>query len=363
VLAGAALFGADTAEVVFQRATAALLAQDYETAERDFQTVLKMEPGNIGALGNLGVVYSRTHQFAHAIEVYKRALKIAPGDKGLSTNLGLAYIKQEQYIAALPIFQRLAADPSNLQARELLASCHLSLGQNQTALTELRPLLETEPGNPGVLYMQGVALARLKKTVEAQEAFAKMMASSSSAQASFLMGKASYETENFDQAADYFRQTLSADPAFDGAHRELGKTLVSLRDNDNAEKELRQAAPNDAEALYFLGALLSRKRVPEAITLLNRAKVLSPDFWGPLYYLGRIDMEEGRAKEAIPLFERAARLNPEESAIQYQLGRALQKAGRENEARAAFARVKTMKEKSLRKAVDILSPEARDSRH
>jgi Flp pilus assembly protein TadD len=357
LLSAASLLGAETAETIFQRAAAALVVHNYETAERDFQAVLKLEPHNVGALGNLGVVYSRTHRYDHAIEVYQRALKIAPGDEALTTDLGLAYIKQERFSSAAPIFEKLtAADPGNLQAKQLLATCRLSLGQYEKALTVIAPMLEAEPANPGLLYMQGVALSRLNKPAEAHEAFTKMMAAATPAQASFLMGKAAYETGNFERAAASFREALAADPKFEGAHRELGKTLISLRDDDNAEKELRQAGSADREALYFLGALLSQKKPAEAETLLNQARQQSPDFWGPLYYLGRLEADQGRTKEAISLLEHAARMNPEESAIQYQLGRALQKAGRETEARSAFDKVKKLKENSLRKELDTLSP-------
>jgi tetratricopeptide (TPR) repeat protein len=353
----AALHGADSAEV--QRAASALSSQDYAAAESGFESVLKLEPGNVSALGNLGVVYSRTQRYAQAIDTYRKALRLAPGEKGLITNLGLAYVKQEQFAGALPIFEKLAEDPANLQARELLATCRVSLGQYAQALETLQPLLAVEPGNPAVLYMMGVTLTRLRRTGEAHETFARMMDAVSPAQANFLMGKASYETERFEEAAGFFRKALQADPGLESAHRELGKALISLRDNDGAEKELRLAASVDPEAIYFLGALLSQTRPDEAVALLNRARELNPDFWGPPYYLGRIGVEQGRVHEALPLLERAAKLNPGESAIQYQLGRALQKLGRNAESRAAFARVQELKSKSLQREVDVISPGAK----
>jgi tetratricopeptide (TPR) repeat protein len=350
------VFGADPVEAVFQQAASALSSQDYPAAEHGFQSVLKSQPNNVAALGNLGVVYSRTHRYAEAIEVYRRALRIAPGDKGLTTNLGLAYVKQERYAPALPLFEKLAADPQNLQAREMLAACHLSLGQLEPAVAVLEPLQATDPKNAGVLYMLGVALTRLKRTDEAHAAFAKMMDAVSPAQANFLMGKASYETGSFEEAAAFLRQALKADPELKAAHRELGKTLVSLRDNDGAEKELRQAGSDDAEALYFLGAVLAQAQQAEAIPILTKAQALNPDFWGPLYYLGRIHLEQDHPKQALVFLERAAKLNPDEPAIQYQLGGALRKAGREAEARAAFARVKQLKAASLKSEIDVLSP-------
>jgi tetratricopeptide (TPR) repeat protein len=354
----APLCGSDSPEAVFRKASSALQNQNYKEAEAGFQAVLKLEPANVGALGNLGVVYSRTQRYTQAIEVYKRALRVAPGDKALLTDLGLAYVKQEQYAAAAPIFEKLAAaDPSNLQARELLASCRLSLEQFEPALVILGPLIEVEPDNPGVRYMQGIAFTRLKRSGEAQAAFTQMMGAANTAQASFLMGKASYETGDFERAADFFSKALAADPALEGAHRELGKTLTSLHRDDDAERELRKAGSADPEALYFLGALLSQTRPKEAIALLNRARELTPDFWGPLYYLGRIAVEQHRPNDAVPLLERAAKLKPQESAIPYQMGKALQQQGKPAEARAAFARVKELKDQALNKEMGILSPE------
>jgi tetratricopeptide (TPR) repeat protein len=348
--------GADQLQAIFEKATAALAAQDYAGAERGFRVVLQAEPGNIGALGNLGVVYSRTHRYVQAVDAYGRALRIAPGDVQLETNLGLAYVKQERYAQALPIFEKLAARPENSQARELVATCRLALGQFEPALAALEPLRSANPKNAGVLYMLGVVYMKLKRTPEAHAVWTQMMESVSPAQANFLMGKAGYETGRFEEAVAYFRKTLAADPGFDGAHRELGKTLISLRDDAGARKELHQAAPDDSEAAYFLGALLAKAGDAGAIPLLIKARDENPDSWGASYYLGRIYLEQGRTKEALEFLERAAKARPDEAAVQYQLGRALRKSGREAEARAAFARVKRLKTTSLENESEIVSP-------
>jgi tetratricopeptide (TPR) repeat protein len=349
------LLSAESAEELFKRASAALQMQNYAAAEAGFQAVLKQEPRNIGALGNLGVIYSHTQRYTQAISIYRAALKIVPNEKTLLTNLGLAYIKQEQYAEALPIFEKLAKDASNLQAHELLAMCDLSLAKYSQAVSLLIPLQQAEPENAGVFYMSGVAYTRLKQKEEAHQAYIKMMNAVTPAQANFLMGKASYETGDFEQAAEYFRKTLQIDSSFDGVHRELGKTLVSLHQDEAAIEELRKAQPNDAEALYFLGAALSQSKPAEAIPLLNRAKELTPDFWGPWYYLGRIALDQSRTKQAIPFLEQAAKLKPRETAIHYQLAKAFQQSGHSAEAQAEFARVKQLKGQALQKEVDILS--------
>ena len=349
LLLAVSLSGAETAEAIFQKATAALSALDYPAAEKAFLQVLKLEPRNIGALGNLGVVYARQQRYAAAIETYRRALGLAPGDKFLSRNLGLAYLKQQQYGAALPIFERLAT-PSNMQDLELLATCRLMLGSNQEAVAAIERIPAEQRGS-GALYTLGIALTRLHQTDEAHAAFTKMMEIVDPQQANFLMGQASYETEHFAEAVEFFRQA--------GAHRELGKAYVSLHDDQNAEKELRLAGPGDPEALYFLGAAIAHTRPNEAIGLLEKAHQLNPEFWGPLYYLGRIQVEKGHLVDAIRLLTQASKFNPEEPAIYYQLGQAYKKAGRSAEAQVALARVKHLKSRTLQKEIGVLSPSAR----
>ncbi|MCU1326952.1 MAG: hypothetical protein JWN34_2322 [Bryobacterales bacterium] len=330
----------------------ALSAGNYPAAERGFQAVLKLEPRNVGALGNLGVVYSRMNRFGQAIDAYQRALRLAPDDPGLTLNLGLAYVKQEQFAEALPIFEKL---PSNPRIRQLLVTCLVETGQNARALETLAPLVAEQPADTGLLYLQGLALTRLKKTDEAHEVWARMMASANPATANFLMGKASYETGSFEPAADYFRKALQADPRLSDAHRELGKTLVSLRDNPAAVKELRLADPGDAEALYFLGGVLAQENDPTAVAVLEKARAMNPDFWGSWYYLGKLQFEQGKLKESLVNLERAAKLKPDESAVIYQLGRAYQRAARPTDAQAAFEKVRQLKAAAQQKDAEAMN--------
>jgi Flp pilus assembly protein TadD len=168
------------------------------------------------------------------------------------------------------------------------------------------------------------------------------------------MGKASYETGSFEPAADYFRKALEADPNLRDAHRELGKTLISLRENTAAAKELRLADPADPEALYFLGGVLAQENDPAAAATLEKARTMNADFWGPYYYLGKLEFEQGKLKEALANLEHAAKLKPDESAVIYQLGRAYQKAGRPAEAQAAFEKVKQLKAAAQQQEAEAL---------
>src|SRR5215472_13383776 len=83
---------AETTQRIFARASDALKAGDYAAAETGFRKVLEIEPENVSAMGNLGVVYSRTLRYARAIEIYKKALSLNPRERGILLDLGLVYL-------------------------------------------------------------------------------------------------------------------------------------------------------------------------------------------------------------------------------------------------------------------------------
>jgi tetratricopeptide (TPR) repeat protein len=345
------LMAADTGKAIFEKAAAALAAKDYPAAEAGFQAVLRSEPRNVGALGNLGVVYVRTGQYANAIATYQKALKIVPQDPALKLNLGLAYVKQERYAEAFPLFEGQATP----QAQELLATCLLFTGRTEEALQKLKGLSPT----PGVLYLTGTAYSRLHKDEEAKSVLESLLRSTTEAQGNFLAGKLYYDSGRLDEAAAAFEKAAGVP----GQRRELGKVFVSLRRNEEAIAELRTAIKEDggdAEAYYFLGAVLVREKQPGALINLERAITLNPDAWGAHYYLGRLKIESGRLAEAVDPLRKAAALNPNEAAIFYLLARALSSSGREAEAQIARDRVKALKAGQLAAEIDVISKPRRD---
>ncbi len=352
------LCGADALLPVFQKAAAALSSGDYAAAEAGFQQVLKAAPNHVGALGNLGVVYSRTSRPDKAIATYQRALRVVPQDKALMLNLGLIYVKQESYSDALPLFEKLvAANRSNLQARELLATCQINTGRVAAAIQGLETLRKDDPNTAFVLYMVGIAYLKNKEPEKARAALNELVAASPPAQSNFMLGKVYYESARFEEAAECYRTVLELDGTYAGAHRELGKVLVSQRD-PAAETEFAAALAqnaNDSEALYFLGGfLMQNDRLPEAVPPLERARDLNPGFWGTYFYLGKMKFQTGLPREAVPLLQKAAELNPGETSVYYQLGRALSACGREAESRRVMERVREIKSRELDKAIEAV---------
>jgi len=348
---------ADSIEKLFLKAADELQAGDLAGAERDFQAVLRAEPANMGAVANLGVVYSRMERFPDAIRTYRRALKLAPDQPMLLLNLGLAHLKLGDYSAAKPLFEKVdRSAQASEQSRQLLATCELFTGAPRRALE----LAETLPKSPERLFLEGTAHLKLKEPDAAKAAFGDLLASQPPAQAHLLLGRAYVESAMYPEALDELRVALQADPSSLAARTEMAKAQIGLRQNDEAEKTLREilsAEPSNPDANYYLGSLLVLAgQEADALPYLETARKARPEGWGAYYYLGRARMQQKNAPLALPLLEQASRLNPEEAAVWFQLSRAYQALGRTKDVRAARERYDKLREASLESAQQVLAP-------
>lgn len=356
-ICAALLCAADPAKTVFDRAVQALVAKDYPAAERGFESVLREQPGHIGALGNLGIVYSRTGRADKAVAVYRRALKISPDDQAILLNFGLVYLKQELHQRALPLFERVVAlDPQNRQARQLVALCRLYTGQTNLAIRDLESMRSVNPRDEQILFLLGFAYLKNHDSATARTIFNEMFEVAGRAQTQFLFGKACYEAALFDCAEESYLEVQRLDPKFQNLDLALGKLYISQRRIDEAIRELKSALtedPGDEDANYFLGSLfVQQARDAEGLPYLEKAQRQQPDTWSVLFYLGKAKLRLGEPAEAVVLLRKAVELNPDEAPAYYQLGRALQSDGRQAEAREAFRRVRELKAKGL-KEVEI----------
>jgi predicted Zn-dependent protease len=354
VLAALLCFAQGGAAAIFDAGVQALAQGDLPAAEARFREVLKSQPNHIGALGNLGVVYSKLDRPSDAIGVYRKALTLAPREPGLLLNLGLAHLKLNHYADAKHLFARIAAmGKPSAQVRELLATSQLFSGEVVPAMRDLEALRKESPDRAGVLYLLAVGYLKQKNPAGAQNAFESLMNALNPDQANFLAGRAYLETGYFEEAE---KSLLAASGDLPGLQLELGKTMVSLRKEDEAAAALRKAlrqTPGDTEAAYYLGALLSQSDgdVPEGIELLEQVRKKRPDSWGAFYYLGKALLKQEKTALAVPMLEQAAKLNPTESAIWFQLMQAYRKAGRVADSRAATARFNALKQEANRPLV------------
>ena len=343
------------ARTLFTNAEQALRSNDLAAAERGFREFLELQPSHVGALGNLGVVYSRMGRYQDAVFAYERGLKLAPKSANLNLNLGLVWLKQDDHRSARVWFERAAAlRPDHDQTMELLATAQLFTGDVDKAVA----ILESLPATQSVQYLLSIGYLKQNRRDHAREMIDRLFDLLSPAQAHLLAGRAYYESTLFEQAVAELTKARDLDSNLPGVWRELGKAQVSLRRSEQALTNLRQAVkrdPTDAEACYFLGALLVQEgSAKEGVDLLERSRRGRPAFWGAWYYLGKAAMAAGDPLRAADLLRRALELHGEEMAVTYQLARALNAAGLHAESRKWMNRYMELRAQQKRETQEAL---------
>lgn len=108
--------------VLFQSADAAYESGDLAETQRLLEQVVALDPENVSALYNLGVVYLRQDRVARATEALERALTLAPDDLNTLLILGAAYWEQGRTAEARPLLERfLAQEPTGGRAEYALS--------------------------------------------------------------------------------------------------------------------------------------------------------------------------------------------------------------------------------------------------
>jgi len=109
---------------------------------------------------------------------------------------------------------------------------------------------------------------------------------------------------------------------------------------DDAEllyRRILEAAPDEADAMHFLGVLShQRGRSDEAITLIEQSIALSPRHADRYNNLGNVLVEIGRLSQATETYEKAIELQPGHADAYNNLGTVLRAQSRYDDAAAAY---------------------------
>ena len=107
-------------------------AGEFEKAIVEFEAALQIDPDNVSARSNLGVVYYNLGRLDEAIQQYQEAIARAPSDADIHSNLAAAFVQKGQLDKALQEYE------SAVDINPELAEAHFGLGvvYQQTGRTD-----------------------------------------------------------------------------------------------------------------------------------------------------------------------------------------------------------------------------------
>src|SRR5258708_18074836 len=227
---------------LFEAGEAALRAGKLDEAEREFRTVLAINPGVAGAYANLGVIHMRRKQWPQALEMLHKAEKLAPDIAGIRLNIGLTYFRQNDFARAIRPFESVVEQSRDAyQARYLLGLCYFFNDRWTDAISTLEPLWGRASDQLNYLYVLEHAADKAKNTVLEEKAAARLVEiGEGSPEFHLLMGKAHINRGEYDDAVKELEAAAQADPKLPFVHFNLGLAYVNKRGYERARDEVHK---------------------------------------------------------------------------------------------------------------------------
>jgi tetratricopeptide (TPR) repeat protein len=330
----------------------AMRSGNLDAAEQAFRQILKIAPHDVGAHGNLGVIYMRRKQWTPALQELKAAEQLAPRVPGIRLNIGLAYYRQGKYGSAIPPFESVVRDqPQSIQAGRLLGLCYFFKERYADAAGALATLWLSSNTDLSYLYVLSVAAGNAGREELAQRALARLLeVGKDSAELHLFLGKAYLARDQNYKALEELQRAEQANPKLPFVHYNLGVAYRGNGDLTKAKAEFLKDAALEPDVAYNyeqLGIICqSLDQKHDAKLYFQRALKLNHRLGTSWYGLAKMYKEEKQYPEALKALNEAGALDATSASVHYLRAQILTQLGRAAEAHAELATVRSLQRQS-----------------
>lgn len=327
-------------------ARAHLLRGDAAAAVKAGQQALAIEPRHMPTLTLLAEHHRDGYDFAAVaallapIEKAEAGRNESPGDLvRLLAELGGARQQLGDASGAAAAFEKARAlMPESAPLATALAQAYLQAGRADDAAKVAREARAAAAGDLGLIRVEALAGIRAGRATEAVSA-AETAVGGRRTQVSgaFVLADVYQEAKRHAEAIGVLTPLSTARPEDDAVAFRLGAAYETAGRVPDAEKAFRAIIARDplnANALNYLGYMLANRglKLPEALTLVDRALVVEPGNPAYLDSRGWALFKMGRAADAEAPLRQAATALGGSSVIQFHFAEVLAALGKRDEA-------------------------------
>ena len=344
----------------------------------EFLAAVAIDPENVDAQANLGVLLFFQGQSADAIPHFRAALAGSKNNEERQSGLakiqgllGLAEMRALDFAdarkdmeAAYPALQ----DPRfQLQLGLELVGLYTQSGDLDKAASVLAQLRKADPDNPEVLY----AAYRTYSDLAGESMLALSLAAPDSAQMHQLLAHEDSRQGNTTGAIAQYRKAIAIDPRLPGVHFELAELLRTSKDETvkkEAEEQYRTALlenAQDEKSILRLAEMDAQKgNTEQSYKEYTKAVELQPADADAKLGLAKTLIEMNQSDKALPLLEDTVQQEPTNATAHYRLATLYRKLGRVDDAKREtelYKKFKEMKERlqALYKELQVQPKEIR----
>ena len=337
----------------------------------ELQAAVAIDPENVDAQANLGVLLFFQGKPADSIPHFRAALKRDPGLAKIQGLLGMAESRTLDFTDAR---KDMETTLPSLQDRRFQVQLGLELvglytegGDLEKAAATLAQLRKADPSNTEVLY----AAYRTYSDLAGESMLALSLAAPDSAQMHQLLAHEDARQGNTTAAIAQYRKAIAIDPHLPGVHFELAELLHTSTDEivrREAEQEYRAALrenPQNEKSILRLAEVDAQKgNIEQSYQEYTNAVELRPGDADAKLGLAKTLIAMNQSDRALALLEQTVQLEPTNATAHYRLATLYRKMGRGDDSKSEmdlYKKFKEMKEKlqALYKELQVQPKEIR----
>lgn len=295
-----------------ERGQAALKSNDQQLAAKEFRAALQLDPANVEAHANLGVMAFFHGDCTTAEEEFHAALKSAPNLVRAEALLSICERRMGQATAQADMesaFAKLDDAKMRTQVGTELADSYYQQGELEKTASVLHELLDLNPDNVDILFFAQRVYSELADNTLNKLA----VLAPGSARMEQLIAERLINAGDLKDATEHYQKALQIDPKLPGMHFELAETMMEAAPN---EEKTQAAATRELEAAIQVDGDSARVECA----------------------LGKIALLQTHTDQALAHYKRAYELNPKDAQAQIGLAGVLE-AQDDHEQAAAYLRM------------------------
>ena len=244
-----------------QQAVTAHKEGKLEEAESVYREILEIEPTQLDANNNLGVLLYETNRLEEAEKIIKKAIELMPNYAVAHNNLGNTQKSLSKLEEAETSYKKaIELKPNYVQAYNSLGNTLFSLKRFNDAEKNLKKAIELKPDYAEANQNLGVLLYKLHNLVEAEKCYKKAIELKPDYTIAYSnLGVVYFDLYRFKDAEVNYKKALELNPNFAEAYRNLGNLLYALGRIDEALINYNHAYTIDPDMDFLLGDALHSK--------------------------------------------------------------------------------------------------------
>lgn len=256
-------------------------ANDYATAQADYEKYLAQKPDDASAHFDLGYVYTAQQATDKAIAEYRKAIALAPAMIQAHLNLGMSLLERNPKEAIAPLEKVVEMNYAFEKGHYALGFAEERSGDEAAAEKEYTVAVKLDPNDIDAHSALGRTLLSEKKAAAAEAEFREALRLKSGDPPAEIGLAQSLMLENKrEDAVAELQNYLKTHPNDRGVLLTEASLLAGMNKNDDALAALDEAAklaPESLDALKLRSEIyFTQKNWPTAATALEKAEKVAP---------------------------------------------------------------------------------------